>query len=241
LVGPPSLFSEIRPCEYLPGARAETSYRGLVAPTPAELDRLLALGWRRFGPIAFRPACRACAECVALRIVVADFRPSRSQRRARNRSASLSVEVGPPRVDEERLALYARWHASREELRDWSPSPIDAEDYARSFAPRDACAREICYRDMGKLVGVGICDETAAAFSAVYFFHDPAYARLSLGINNVLELIERARAMGKAHVYLGFRVMGCASMRYKAGFRPHELLRGRPADSEEPTWQRVAG
>jgi leucyl-tRNA---protein transferase len=236
-VSPPIFSSEPHACEYLPGETARSDYRLLADPGPGELGRLLERGWRRFGPIAFRPACATCAECVPLRIVVADFRPSRSQRRARNHCAHLNAQLSVPTVDDERLALYSRWHAAREATRGWQPSALDAEEYARSFVASDACARELSYRDAGKLVGVGICDETDDALSAVYFFHDPAYARLSPGVNHVLEVIERARAAAKPYVYLGFRVMGCASMRYKAGFRPHQLLQGRPNDAEPPTWR----
>jgi arginine-tRNA-protein transferase len=35
--------------------------------------------------------------------------------------------------------------------------------------------------------------------------------------------------------------MGCASMRYKAGFRPHELLEGRPGPDDEPRWIEATG
>jgi leucyl-tRNA---protein transferase len=238
-VGRPTFVSEPHACEYLPGQTARSAYRLLADPSPRELGRLLERGWRRFGPIAFRPACASCAECVPLRIAVADFRPSRSQRRARNRCAHLVAEQSTPVVDDERLALYARWHAARETRRGWDPSPLDADEYARSFVARDACAREVSYRDAGKLVAVGICDQTDDALSAVYFFHDPVHARLSPGVNHVLELIARARAAGRAYVYLGFRVMGCASMRYKAGFRPHQLLDGRPDDAQPPSWRGV--
>jgi arginine-tRNA-protein transferase len=237
-VSRPNFVAERHLCEYLPGRTARTAYRLLADPSPDELGQLLARGWRRFGPIAFRPACEACAECVPLRIPVATFRPSRSQRRARNRCAPLACEMSVPVVDDERLALYARWHAGREVRRGWGPSPLDAGDYARSFVARDACARELSYRDAGKLVAVGICDESDDALSAAYFFHDPAYERRSPGVNHVLELVDRARAAGKAYVYLGFRVMGCASMRYKAGFLPHQLLDGRPDDAEPPRWRR---
>jgi arginyl-tRNA--protein-N-Asp/Glu arginylyltransferase len=224
-------------CDYLPGERARMEYRVLAGLEPAELDDLLSRGWRRFGPVVFRPACGACRECVSLRIRVDDFHLSRSQRRARNRCAHLTVQAGRPAIDDERLELYARWHAAREEARGWPEAELDVEEYARQFGAADVCGREVLYRDAGKLVGVGICDETAAAWSAVYFFHDPAYARLSLGVNHVLALIERARSEGKPFVYLGYRVLGCFSMRYKAGFLPHELLVGRPAATEAPHWE----
>jgi arginyl-tRNA--protein-N-Asp/Glu arginylyltransferase len=226
-------------CEYLPQRQATMEYRLMVGVQPAELDRLLERGWRRFGPAVFRPACGSCGECVSLRIDVQAFHVSRSQRRARNRCAHLTVTIGPPRVDDERLDLHARWHAGREQRRGWQPVPLDAADYARSFGNLDACSREVQYRDEGgKLVGLGICDETATAYSAVYFFHDPGHPRMSLGVNHVLTLIERARREGKRHVYLGYRVLGCFSMRYKAEFRPHELLEGRPSAAEPASWRR---
>jgi leucyl-tRNA---protein transferase len=231
--------SEEQACEYLPRQRAVMEYRVLLGLEPEGLDRLLERGWRRFGPAVFRPACQGCGECISLRICADRFRISRSQRRARNRCATLQVEVGPPQVDDERLELYARWHAGREQARGWGSAPLDTEDYARSFGAVDGCAREVLYRDAGKLVGVGICDETARAWSAVYFFHDPEYARLSLGVNHVLTLIERARQDGKPYVYLGYRVWGCPSMRYKAGFLPHELLEGRPGAEQTARWQPV--
>jgi arginine-tRNA-protein transferase len=70
----------------------------------------------------------------------------------------------------------------------------------------------------------------------VYFFYDPQYARRSLGVANVLRQVDLARARGIPYVYLGFRILACQSMRYKADFRPHELLVGRPGDAETPRW-----
>jgi arginyl-tRNA--protein-N-Asp/Glu arginylyltransferase len=231
--------SEEHACDYLPAERAALEYRVLVGLLPEELEGWLERGWRRFGAVLFRPACRACGECVSVRIPVADFHPSRSQRRARNRSAHLTMTMGPPRVDAERLALYARWHQGREQSRGWEAAPLDAQDYARQFGLEEQSTREVLYRDGDRLVGAGICDETDTALSAVYFFHDPAYARLSLGVNHVVRLTEWARQAGKAHVYLGYWVRGCASMRYKAGFVPHERLVGRPASEQPAIWSLV--
>ncbi len=215
----------------------------LVNVGPQELEAMLERGWRRFGPAYFRPACSPCGECVPLRLPAATFQPSRSQRRATLKGATLRCEVGPVRVDDERLALYAAWHAGRERARNWEASPIDSEDYAAQFGFPHPCAREVAYYDDNppgatgpRLVGVGLCDETPAAWSAIYFFHDPAYARNSPGAFHVINLVRIARQQGKAHVYLGFRIRDCASMRYKAGFRPHELLTGRPGPDEVPRW-----
>lgn len=222
--------------------------------TELEVDALLEKGWRRFGPIYFRPACSACTECVSLRVLTARFSPSKSQRRAARACSPLRRVVGAPRIDDARLALYAKWHAGREEARGWESNEQTRERYSLEFAFPHPCAREAAFYDddakaddgsYGRLVGLGLFDTTPRALSAAFFFYDPDYARLSLGTANVLSLIEDARQAGRPYVYLGYRVEGCASLRYKGAFRPHELLyerAGSPdgalddgADWEEPS------
>lgn len=210
----------------------------MVDVSPEELAALLERGWRRFGPVYFRPACEGCQECVPLRIDVAGFKPTKSQRRAAKASARLLRVVDVPKVDDARLALYRRWHAAREEARGWEPSQIDAERYAFDFTFAHPCVREVSFVDPedGALVGVGICDEVPNALSAIYFFWDPERAPGSLGVAHVVALIEDARARGLPYVYLGYRVQDCPSLVYKARYRPHQLLEGRPAFAESPVW-----
>ncbi len=217
-----------RSCAYLPLEGARLDIRVMEDVSPAELDALLERGWRRFGPIYFRPACASCAECVSLRVLARDFAPSKSQQRAARACARLRRVVGPPRVDDARLALYARWHAGREEARGWEANPQTRDRYALEFAFPHPSAQEAAYYDdaaAGRLVGLGLFDATPQALSAAFFFYDPDYARLSPGTSNVVSLVEDARRAGRKYVYLGYRVAGCASLRYKAGFRPHELLK----------------
>jgi arginine-tRNA-protein transferase len=229
-------------CSYLPDQLSSLEQLVMQDVSPEEYERMLVRGWRRFGPLYFRPACQDCNRCVSLRIPTDTFQPNRSQRRARAACAHFRVEVGPPRVDEERLALYRAWHAEREQTREWDASPLGMRDYFLQFAFPHPCAREVAYYDDtaeggSRLVGLGICDETPHAWSAVYFFYDPAYARYSPGSANVVFQVELARARGLPHVYLGYRVQECASLRYKGTFRPHELLEGRPDEEEAPSWR----
>jgi arginyl-tRNA--protein-N-Asp/Glu arginylyltransferase len=235
------IIEKPHPCAYLAGERASLEVRVMLDVTELEVDALLERGWRRFGPIYFRPACASCSECVSLRVLAGQFAPSKSQRRAARACGRLRRVVGAPRIDDARLALYARWHAGREQIRGWESNEQSRERYSLEFAFPHPCAREAAFYDddargadgtLGRLVGLGLFDATPRALSAAFFFHDPDYARLSLGTANVLSLIEDARAEGRPYVYLGYRVDGCASLRYKAAFRPHELLRGR-ADSTD--------
>jgi leucyl-tRNA---protein transferase len=238
-----NLVEAPRPCSYIPFARASLEHRILLDVDPVELESLLERGWRRFGPDYFRPACPSCASCVPTRILASSFQPSRSQRRARNRCVRLRAVVGPPRVDEERLALYHAWHGEREISREWTPGKLGTRDYFYQFAFPHPAAREVAYYDDeagGRLVAVGICDETPRAWSAVYCFYDPAYARLSPGVGNVITLVSIARDQGKPHVYLGYRVSDCPSLRYKQDFHPQEVLLYGPRDDEAPTWVKPA-
>jgi leucyl-tRNA---protein transferase len=231
-------------CAYLPAESASLEVRVMLDVSADEMDLLLERGWRRFGPVYFRPACSACGECVSLRIVSSRFTPTKSQRRAARGSARFRRVVGPPGIDDARLELYARWHAQREESRSWEPSPQTRDRYALEFAFPHPCAREATFYDDeagGRLVGVGIFDETPRALSAAFFFFDPAYARWSLGALNVTTIVRDARERRLEHVYLGYCVAGCASLRYKASYRPHELLVGRPAMGEEPVWRPPQG
>jgi arginyl-tRNA--protein-N-Asp/Glu arginylyltransferase len=228
-----------RACSYLPRQLATLDIRLSVDVTAAELGVLLAHGWRRFGPTYFRPACAACEACLPTRVPVATFHASTSQRRAYRQASPLVRAVQVPRVDNERLDLYARWHRHRESVRGWEASPLNEDGYATEFAFPHPSVREVTYRDpdhANRLVGLGIVDEVPDALSAVYFFWDPDHAPPSLGTAHILSLIADAAARGLDYVYLGYLVEACPSLAYKGRFQPQESLVGRPADDAPAVW-----
>jgi len=225
-----------RACDYLPAQLASLEYKVMTGVGVEEHEAMLARGWRRLGPFYFRPACAGCFECMPLRIPVASFAPTASQKRAERRARRFGLRIGPPRVDRHRLDLYARWHAAREQRRGWTSSALGADEYWLQFAYPHAAVRELSFWDGHRLLAVSLCDVTPRAWSAIYFFYDPDIARLSPGVANVMVSVKLAAERGIPHVYLGYRVLGCPSMRYKAGFRPHELLVGRPGPEDEPRW-----
>lgn len=231
-------IEEPHACSYLPDEFASLDVRMLVDVTPEEFEAMIVRGWRRFGAWYFRPLCQACRQCVCLRIVVDRFSPSRSQSRAHRRASRLRRVVSIPTVDDARLSLYTRWHAAREASRGWDERPTNTELYANDFLFPHPCAREAAFYEGDRLVGLGLFDAMPHSLSAAYFFYEPDFEG-SLGIANVMSLVEDARERGLQHVYLGFRVQACPSLKYKSSFRPHELLEGRPAMHETPIWQLV--
>jgi arginyl-tRNA--protein-N-Asp/Glu arginylyltransferase len=226
-------------CHYLAQAPMSTESRVMIDVAPAELEELLELGWRRFGPVYFRPVCLGCTECVSIRVPVDKFQSSANMKRVVQRAKHLRIEIDRPRVDEARLALHSRWHAARENARGWDESDLDRESYSLQFCFPHPSAREFSYWDGDELVAVGITDQTPHALSAVYCYYAPDRPHLSLGTLNVLIAIDHAKLLGLKHVYLGYRVEECASLRYKGRFTPQERLRGRLEPGEPSRWELV--
>jgi len=168
------IFEKPRACSYIAHEIASLEHRIMLDIEPEELDWLFEHGYRRFGPDYFRPACSNCGECISTRILVSEFQPTRSQRRARNRAAHLRIMVGPPEIDQERLDLYHKWHAQRETMREWAPSVITEEDYFHQFAFPHPSARELAYYDDsagGKLAAMGILEETPSGGTSADVFY----------------------------------------------------------------------
>lgn len=228
-------------CEYLPVQTCRMEYEYAPRLTKTIYARRIVEGWRRFGDTMFRPQCPACRACRSLRIAVDRFLPNRSQTRAlRKNQEQTIVRFGEPSVDEARLSIYRRFQAHRAATRGWRTTAEDLENsqdaYVFSFLKNPFPTSEWTFEIDGRLAGVGFVDDLPIGLSAIYFMHDPDYLKRSLGIFNVLRLIEEARRRKLPHVYLGYHVEGCVSLAYKATFRPHELFdeNGRWTEAFKP-------
>jgi arginine-tRNA-protein transferase len=155
-----------------------------------------------------------------LRVPVAEFRPSRAQKRCRQRNRDLEVRVGPPGPSPERLALYRRYLQARHDDGQMDGSEAEFQGFLY-----DSCLStiEVSYLHGGRLVAVGIADVEPRAMSLVYCYYEPEMSARSLGVFNVLWSLAECRRRGLDHLYLGYHVEGSAKMRYKAAFRPCEV------------------
>lgn len=217
-------------CPYLPDRVAR--YRGFVAD---RLDgetyhALMDAGFRRAGGAFYAMDCPGCRACVPLRVPVAEFRPSRSQRRTWRRNRDLTVEFAAPRCSDEAFALYRRYLRHRHPD---TPADETREHFEQSLYAAVVDSVEARYRLGEALIGVSLLDVCSRSVSAVYHFFEPAHARRRLGVFSVLAEIEYARQLGAPWYYLGYLVAGARTMAYKADYRPHELLR-------DGVWQRDA-
>lgn len=221
-----------QPCCYLPGRTARHEYLFAPRVAPADYHRLMNLNYRRGGVTIYRPVCEACDECRQLRVRAADFRPSRGQRRVQRGNRDLDVRIRPPRLDDERWALYRRYQRQRHGDEGDDDSPDGLADFLYQSCVSTV---EWSYFLHDRLVMAAICDVCDESLSAVYCYYDPDLAARGLGTFNVLSHLDFARQEGIPYVYLGFYVRDCAKMRYKAQFRPFEILRNAERWEPPPT------
>jgi arginine-tRNA-protein transferase len=215
------------PCSYLPDRAA----RSQVA-TPSHLidsgvySELVRMGFRRSGAFTYRPYCDRCQACVPVRVPIATFVPTRTQRRVLRDHGGLKVTRRELGYDTEHYELYLRYQRARHP---GGGMDQDSREQYQHFLLHSNVATDLFeFRDGDQLQMVSLVDCLQDGLSSVYTFYDAALANASFGTYSILWQIERCRAQGLAYLYLGYWIEESRKMAYKASFRPVEgLVAGR--------------
>jgi len=204
------------PCPYLPGHEERKVFTHLVGERAAELNDLLTHGgFRRSQSIAYRPACETCRACISVRVVAADFRPTRSMRRIEERNHDIIGDLRVAVPTSEQYSVFRSYLDQRH--RDGGMADMTVLDYAMMVEDSHVETKLVEYRAQGPdsringrgagaLLGVALTDVLSDGLSMVYSFYDPEYRRRSVGTFMILDHIARAHRMGLAYVYLGYWV-----------------------------------
>ncbi|MCY0146459.1 arginyltransferase [Hoeflea sp. G2-23] len=222
------------PCPYLEGESERKVFTHLVGDkAPALNDLLTQGGFRRSQNIAYRPACETCRACISVRILASEFNSTRSMRKNMATNADLVATEYHAEPSNEQFKLFRRYLDSRHKRGGMADMSIS--DYAMMVEDSHVDTRIIEYRvkvegdglqefPAGPLVGAALTDRMSDGLSMVYSFYDPNATARSLGTYMILDHIERAKALGLPHVYLGYWVEGSRKMEYKTRFLPQEHL-----------------
>ncbi len=225
-------------CAYLKGQKVRMYYKYVTLSNKDFNSAVIQRGWRRFGNYYFYPICKDCNECKSLRIDVENFKPSKSQRKAINRNKNTKIVVQKPTVTSAHIRLYNKYHSWKAKKDGWRHRIISTSEYYENFAEGAYdFGKEVLYYDEDKLIGVDLIDVLEDGISSIYFFYDPDYARLSLGVYSLIKQIEIAKLLGKKWIYLGYWVDGCKAFKYKTNFKPLQILDGFPSIQEDTNWK----
>ena len=214
-------------CGYLPGKLAQS----LIA-TPHHLvnaniySSLIQQGFRRSGKFAYRPHCELCNACVPTRVVLADFMPNRSQKRAFKQHANLTAYIMPLGYHQDHFDLYASYQAARHaEPENFNVDKDEAEQYRQFLCQSNVESLMIAFRDdNNQLKIVSVVDIVEDGVSAVYTFYDAAEIKSSYGTYSIMWQTEYTKSLELPYLYLGYWIAESEKMAYKQAFKPQQKL-----------------
>ncbi len=212
------------PCPYIAGRIERRVVTELVGRDANALhDQLSMAGFRRSHGICYVPACPSCDACVAVRVVVDEYKPGKSFKRILKRNEDLTAEIVEPIATHEQYALFHDYQRSRHQGGDMSK--MDFLDYQALIEDTPVNTFVVEFRKpSGTLAAACLVDRLGDGLSAVYSFFDETETDRSLGTYMILWLIEEAYGQELPYMYLGFWIDGCSNMSYKARFKPLERI-----------------
>ena len=231
-----------QPCPYLDGRMERKLFTALQGEHAHKLnDTLSKQGFRRSQNVLYRPSCADCSACLSARIRVADFKPTKSQRRAMKRNEDLVRRTRAPWATEEQFDLFREYLDTRHS--DGGMADMDVFEFSAMIEETPIRTRVIEYstpaedgRGRGDLAAVCLTDVLEDGLSMVYSFYAPERQASSLGTYVILDHIRLAQEAGLPYVYLGYWVPGSPKMDYKARFSALEIYRGgvwQPLNKDE--------
>jgi arginine-tRNA-protein transferase len=216
-----------QPCPYLEGRMERKLFTALQGENATRLnDSLSGQGFRRSQNVLYRPSCSDCAACLSARINVADFIPSKSQKRTLKRNAPLQRRATSPWATEDQYDLFRRYLDSRHA--DGGMADMDVFEFAAMIEETPIRSRVVEYSDpdTNDLIGVCLTDVLGDGVSMVYSFYTPDRPSDGLGNYIIMDHIDIARSAGLPYVYLGYWVPGSQKMGYKSKFSGLEVYIG---------------
>lgn len=222
-------------CGYLPNRLAQSLIAAPQHLVNAEVySNLIQQGFRRSGKFAYRPHCENCRECVPVRIVIEDFKPNRSQKRAFRQHQNLTATILPVDFHEEHYALYAAYQQARHDDQtklEAGTEENDVEQYRNFLCQTNVESVLVEFRDKHELKMVSVIDIVRDGISAVYTFYDTGEQvsdgikkRASYGTYNVMWQAAWAKSLGLPYLYLGYWIKDSQKMAYKQNYKPLEKL-----------------
>lgn len=215
------------PCGYIEKNLAQS----LIASPHHMVDHniyseLINQGFRRSGKYTYRPHCEHCNKCIPVRIILDQFTPTRSQKRAYKQHSDLTATVTPLGFHQDHFELYSAYQALRHSTDNAFEQKSDAdeeEQYKQFLCQSNVDSQMVEFRDQNKqLKIVSVIDRVKDGYSAVYTFYNALEPKSSFGTYAIMWLIEWSKQHNLPYVYLGYWIAESQKMAYKEKFNRQE-------------------
>lgn len=189
---------------------------------PQQLDALLEQSWRHFGKHFFRYNLGLYQNeirlVIPLRINLAKFSLSKSQRKILRKNADLQTIIRPVEITDEKNILF---EIHKQRFKEGIPDSI--YDFLDEDAANIPCKTlECCIYREKELLAVSFFDVGETSMSGIYACFKPEETTRSLGIFTMLLEIEFAIKNNKTFYYQGYAYQGNSFYDYKKRFRALE-------------------
>ena len=211
-------------CPYLENRKERKLFTTLDSLNSISLNNTLSKqGFRRSQNVLYRPACTDCNACLSARIVINNFKVSKSQKRLQKKNVTINRITVRPFAKKDHYALFQQYVQARHKT--GGMSDMSFYEFSSMVEDSKVSTKLIEYRDANSiLLGVCLTDVLDDGVSMVYSFFDPRLKTNSLGTYMILDHINYANELNLKYVYLGYWVQGSNKMQYKASFSGLEVF-----------------
>lgn len=186
--------------------------------TPRQLDLLLAEGWRHFGERFQRYSLNYYKDeirrVIPLRVRLAAFLLSKSQRRILKRNTDLDIRIAPAAVT---LDIHELFDRHKRRFTDDVPDSIYT---FLSEEPASVPTAGMMLRvSLGReLIAASFFEMGVRGLSSIYAMFHPEHSSRGLGTLTMLKEMEHARERGRDFYYHGYAYEGESFYDYKKRF-----------------------
>jgi arginine-tRNA-protein transferase len=177
----------------------------LVQLAPSGLDHILSKGWRllgrRFVRHNFSTWRHKLCRTIPLRVRLANFEPSKSQRQILRRNTDLRVLSAPAQFNAERERLF---YLHRERFHEKQSTTLASFIHPESPNTLPTEGRELAVHLNDELIACSFFHLGEHAVSGTYCVFDPAHGQRSLGSLTLLLELLLAKEMGMEFYYHGY-------------------------------------
>lgn len=193
--------------------------------TPQGLDLILSEGWRLLGRRLVRHNFstwhRKLCRTIPLRVRLAHFDLSKSQRQTLKRNTDLHVTSGAARFDDDRERLF---ELHRERFHEKQATTLGSFIHSEYPHKLPTEGRELAVNLDGELIACSFFHVGKKTVSGTYCVFDPAHSRRSLGTLTMLLELLIAKEMGMEFYYHGYTHDTPSQFDYKMNVKGLEAL-----------------